>query len=194
MVTRIRSDLMEEAWLRQLSSELVARFHGEAARNYLSAIATMSPPPAGIVPNWHVRNWNKQVSNWCQVEFGQRERADTVPGGKPAVAKCDDCGISICSDYREECCGDSFDGYYHVSHSCVEKRLKIAQIPANGSADCTFCNTTSRVRLKALFKDSLGIEVTSGFSSHPSPMGISRVRERASHRRYTPPSFSWNLQ
>jgi hypothetical protein len=68
----------------------------------------------------------------CQVEYGQSERTDTFPCGKPAVAKCADCGISICSDCREECCGDWFCGQcydYHATHSCVKKPV---QNEANG--------------------------------------------------------------
>jgi hypothetical protein len=63
----------------------------------------------------------------CQVEYGQSERTDTFPCGKPAVAECSDCGISICSDCREECCGDWFCGQcydYHATHSCVKKPVQ----------------------------------------------------------------------
>ena|ERR1700730_6398644 len=60
----------------------------------------------------------------CQVEYGQSERTDTFPCGKPAVAKCDDCGISICSDCREECCGDWFCG------QCYD--LWCAKTPSDG--------------------------------------------------------------
>jgi hypothetical protein len=85
------------------------------------------PVQVGIVVNWHVLNWNEQVSNWCQVEFGRSERADTVPCGKPAIAECADSGAAICSECRSECCGDSFCGQcydYHVTHSCVRKFLQ----------------------------------------------------------------------
>ena len=42
-------------------------------------------------------------------------------------------------------------------------------------------NVTVRVWPNARLRDSLGILVTSGFSSHPRPKGMSRVNERASH-------------
>ena len=46
--------------------------------------------------------------------------------GKTAVAKCVECGFSICSDCNKECCDDSFCGLcyeYHTTHSCLRKTV-----------------------------------------------------------------------
>jgi len=46
--------------------------------------------------------------------------------GKPAVARCADCGAMV-SDCQLECCGDSFCELcydYHVTHSCVKKPVQ----------------------------------------------------------------------
>ena len=40
----------------------------------------------------------------CQIEFANDNVG--MPCGKPAVAKCADCGTAICSDCSTECCGD----------------------------------------------------------------------------------------
>jgi len=50
-----------------------------------------------------------------------------MPYGKPAVAKCADCGSAICSDCCVECCGESFRGQcyeYHVANSWVRKPVQ----------------------------------------------------------------------
>src|SRR6185312_10903537 len=60
--------------------------------------------------------------------------------------------------------------------------------------DFARASITSLVRPSARFSESRGIFVTSGLMSHPSPVGISRVSDKASHWMYTPPSFSSNLQ
>ena len=55
----------------------------------------------------------------CQIEFANEDVG--MPCGKPAVAKCSDCGSAICDDCRVECCGQSFCevcGDYHVANSC----------------------------------------------------------------------------
>ncbi len=63
----------------------------------------------------------------CQIEYGQNGGIVPLPCGKRAVAKCTDCGASICSYCRLECCGDSFCGQcydYHVMHSCLKKPVQ----------------------------------------------------------------------
>ena len=54
-------------------------------------------------------------------------RADTVACEKPAVGVCADCGTTIWSDCRRECCGASFcvqcyDS--HVAHVCLSKPVQ----------------------------------------------------------------------
>jgi hypothetical protein len=54
-------------------------------------------------------------------------RADTAPCDKPAVGVCADCGTTIWSDCRRECCGASFcvqcyDS--HVAHVCLRKPVQ----------------------------------------------------------------------
>jgi hypothetical protein len=61
----------------------------------------------------------------CQIEFANDDVG--TPCGKPAVAKCSDCGTAICSDCCVECCGDSFCVVcydYHVTHSCARKPVR----------------------------------------------------------------------
>jgi hypothetical protein len=61
----------------------------------------------------------------CQIEFANDDMG--MPCGKPAVAKCADCGSSICDDCRVECCGDSFcgQGYdYHLNNFCARKPVQ----------------------------------------------------------------------
>jgi hypothetical protein len=41
-------------------------------------------------------------SSSCQIEFANE--ADTVRCGRPAVVECAECGISLCSGCRTECC------------------------------------------------------------------------------------------
>jgi len=63
----------------------------------------------------------------CQIEYGSSGKADAMPCGKPAIARCLDCGTSICEECRVECCGDSFCGQcydYHVEHSCLRKPVR----------------------------------------------------------------------
>ena len=62
-----------------------------------------------------------------QIEFMSSDSDNGMPCGKPAVAKCADCGTAICADCRLECCGDSFCEVcydYHVTHSCVRKPVQ----------------------------------------------------------------------
>jgi hypothetical protein len=54
-------------------------------------------------------------------------RADTAPCDKPTVGVCADCGTTIWSDCRRECCGASFcvqcyDS--HVAHVCLRKPVQ----------------------------------------------------------------------
>jgi hypothetical protein len=44
----------------------------------------------------------------CQLEYVSSGSDSGTPCGKPAVAECADCGASICSDCRFECCGGFF--------------------------------------------------------------------------------------
>jgi hypothetical protein len=51
--------------------------------------------------------------------------ADTYD--KPTVGVCADCGTTIWSDRRRECCGDSFCGQCydsHVAHVCLRKPVQ----------------------------------------------------------------------
>jgi len=62
----------------------------------------------------------------CQIESANE--SDTVRCGKPAVAECADCGASICSACRTECCGQSFCDHcydYHASYSCLRKPSQV---------------------------------------------------------------------
>ena len=55
-----------------------------------------------------------------------------MPCGKPAVAKCSDCGTVICSDCCTECCEDSFCElcyHYHLATSCVRKPVQYERNP-----------------------------------------------------------------
>jgi hypothetical protein len=66
----------------------------------------------------------------CQIEFANDDVG--MPCGKPAVAKCADCGVSICDDCSTECCGQSFCGQcydYHATHSCVRKPVQKERQP-----------------------------------------------------------------
>ena len=59
----------------------------------------------------------------CQIHFDQGS-GNAMLCGKPAVADCADCGISLCFDCRTECCGESFCDYcyeYHANYSCPRK-------------------------------------------------------------------------
>ena len=59
----------------------------------------------------------------CLIDF-DNGNGDTIRCGKPTVADCSDCGISICNDYRTECCGQSFCDQcydYHAEYSCLRK-------------------------------------------------------------------------
>ena len=67
----------------------------------------------------------------CQIEYTSGG-TDVTPCGKPAVARCADCGTSICSDCQLECCGDSFCELcydYHATHSCVKKPVQNESYP-----------------------------------------------------------------
>ena len=63
----------------------------------------------------------------CQIEFGSSDSDIGTPCGKTAVAECADCGSSISSNCRTECCGDSFCDQcydYHLTHFCVRKPVQ----------------------------------------------------------------------
>ena len=66
----------------------------------------------------------------CQIEFGNGGNA--IRCGGPVVAECADCGSSICSGCRTECCGESFCDYcyaYHVAHpGCDIARVEREEI------------------------------------------------------------------
>lgn len=81
---------------------------------------TRSPHPAGTLAS--SRAWRRTMPN-CQIECN----GAGTPCDKPAVAKCSDCGMTICSGCRLECCGDSFcePSYdYHVTHSCLRRPVQ----------------------------------------------------------------------
>ena len=59
---------------------------------------------AGIAVNWLVQRWRMH----CQIEFVSSDSDVGMPCGKPAVAKCADCGAVICSDCRVERCVQTF--------------------------------------------------------------------------------------
>jgi hypothetical protein len=63
----------------------------------------------------------------CQIEYVFSDSDVGMPCGKPAVAKCSDCGTAICFDCQTECCGSSFCELchdYHLIHSCVKKPVQ----------------------------------------------------------------------
>ncbi len=68
----------------------------------------------------------------CQIEYVSSDSDQGIPCGKPAVAKCADCGASICSDCQLECCGDSFcELCYdcHATNSGVKKPVQNQRQP-----------------------------------------------------------------
>jgi hypothetical protein len=63
----------------------------------------------------------------CGIEYAAAWSDEGLPCGKRAVARCADCGVSICSDCLMECCGQSFCGQcydYHVTHVCLKKPVE----------------------------------------------------------------------
>ena len=63
----------------------------------------------------------------CQIEYVSSDSDVGMPCGRNAIAKCGDCGMSICSDYCTECCGNSFCGQcydYHLTYSCLRKPVR----------------------------------------------------------------------
>jgi hypothetical protein len=83
----------------------------------------------------NVRKWSKnmQVENQlgnCTIEYAASWSDQSLPCGKRAVARCADCGSSICSDCSLECCGRSFCGQcydYHMKHICLRKPVQSGQ-------------------------------------------------------------------
>lgn len=77
-------------------------------------------------PSWNGSGeWHRAMN--CEIEYGSSDADTGMPCGKPAVTECADCGSSICSSCRVECCGDSFCGQcydYHVAHSCMRKPVQ----------------------------------------------------------------------
>jgi hypothetical protein len=68
-------------------------------------------------------------SSSCLIEFANGD-GDSIRCGKLAVADCADCGMSICSGCRTECCGDSFCHFcydYHVAHSSLHLRPRASR-------------------------------------------------------------------
>src|SRR6266436_830001 len=43
----------------------------------------------------------------CTLSHSRSGAVDGLPGGKNAVAECADCGILVCLECREPCCGES---------------------------------------------------------------------------------------
>ena len=63
----------------------------------------------------------------CEIEYVTSGSDNGILCGKPAVAKCADCGTAICSDCCVECCGDSFCGQcydYHVTESHLKRPVQ----------------------------------------------------------------------
>jgi len=68
----------------------------------------------------------------CRIEYVASDSDVGTVCGKPAVAKCADCGTPICVDCRLECCGDSFcePCYdYHTMNFCLRKPVQSEQHP-----------------------------------------------------------------
>jgi hypothetical protein len=68
----------------------------------------------------------------CQIEYVSSDSDVGTPCGKTAVARCSDCGSSICADCRVACCGTSFCEFcydYDVTHSCVRKPVQNEPYP-----------------------------------------------------------------
>ena len=66
------------------------------------------------------------MNPFCQIEHVASDSDLGLPCGKPAVAKCTDCGAAICEDCQIECCGQSFCevcGNYQVT-SCLRKPVQ----------------------------------------------------------------------
>jgi hypothetical protein len=89
----------------------------------------------GMAVIWLVRKWSKnmqfenQLGN-CTIEYAASWSDQSLPCGKRAVARCADCGSSICSDCSLECCGRSFCGQcydYHMKHVCLRKPVQSDQ-------------------------------------------------------------------
>jgi hypothetical protein len=65
------------------------------------------------------------MNQFCQIEFANDDVG--MPCGKPAVAKCSDCGSAICDDCCVQCCGQSFCGVcydYHLTTFCLRKPIR----------------------------------------------------------------------
>jgi hypothetical protein len=70
----------------------------------------------------------------CQIEFANDDNGTLC--GKTAVAKCSDCGTSICADCQTECWGSSFCEVcydFHVTASCVRKPVQSERVFPSGS-------------------------------------------------------------
>ena len=69
----------------------------------------------------------------CQIEYVSSDSDVGTQCGKPAVARCADCGSAVCLDCQLECCGDSFceSCYdYHTIKFCTRKPVqKDSQFP-----------------------------------------------------------------
>lgn len=69
----------------------------------------------------------RQMRANCEIEYAASWSDQSLPCGKRAVARCADCGTSICSDCLTECSGQTFcvQCYdYHVAQSCVKKPVQ----------------------------------------------------------------------
>jgi hypothetical protein len=93
------------------------------------------PARDGMAVIWLVRKWSKnmqfenQFGN-CTIEYAASWSDQSLPCGNRAVARCADCGSSICSDCSLECCGRSFCGQcydYHMKHVCLRKPVQSDQ-------------------------------------------------------------------
>ena len=80
----------------------------------------------------------------CQIEYLTSGSDNGTLCGKPAVAKCADCGSAICSDCRMECCSDTFcEACYdcHVTHFCVRKPFQTERHPMYDKTRTDLINT-----------------------------------------------------
>src|SRR5437764_523980 len=112
----------------------------QVVKNYSSENVTRNLLLAGIAVDWLVRGRNMH----CEIEYVTSGSDNGTLCGKPAVAKCADCGSAICSDCRMECCSDTFcEACYdcHVTHFCVRKPFQTERHPMYDKTRTDLINT-----------------------------------------------------
>jgi ATP dependent DNA ligase-like protein len=131
--TAMEITLLSGSERRGSKSETLNTHRWKAERNCSSASDTTNLPLAGIVVNWLAQNWSSNMAQFenklgnCGIEYAAAWSDQGLPCGKPAVARCADCGVSICSDCLMDCCGQSFCGQcydYHLTHTCLKKPVQ----------------------------------------------------------------------